>query len=172
MLTGNTVFGAQETKVGSMAHITTAEAKRMLDKHKRTFPEIYRLKSDIVRQCRSRTPPHVKTLMGRVRRLPTINSANQGLRMYAERQAVSSVIQGSAADLIKLAMIRANNTLPDDMHLILTVHDELVTICPKEKAEQGMDILREAFTGEGIQKLIRLPLKVDIKVVDKWSEAK
>jgi DNA polymerase I-like protein with 3'-5' exonuclease and polymerase domains len=166
------VFGAGNDKVASMANISVPEAKRLLEVHQRTFPEIYRFKEKVITACRSRRPPHVKTLLGRKRRLPSINSMNDGVRMSAERQAVNSVIQGSAADLIKLAMIRADNTLPVEMPLILTVHDELVTICPEDRAEEGVQIISEALLGEGIQKLLVTPLKADIKVVDKWSEAK
>lgn len=112
------------------------------------------------------------TILGRKRRLPAIFSSDNGTRGYAERQAVNSLIQGSAADIIKLAMIRLHDTLPDDMHLILSVHDELVTLCPEEKAEECAALVHEAMLGEGIQKLVNVPLSSDVKIVDRWSEAK
>jgi DNA polymerase I-like protein with 3'-5' exonuclease and polymerase domains len=165
-------FGVGPDKVADMLKMKLPDAKEILAKHQRAFPEIYRLKSHIISTCRSRRPPYVKTLLGRKRRLPTIHASEMGPRMYAERQAVSSVIQGSAADLNKLAMIKTNASLPEDMQLILTVHDELVIICPEDRTDLGQEILREALLGEEIQKLIRVPLKADIKVVDKWSQAK
>jgi DNA polymerase I-like protein with 3'-5' exonuclease and polymerase domains len=165
-------FGAGPDKVADMLKVSLPEAKALLAKHQTAFPEIYRLKDHIVSTCRSRRPAHVKTLLGRKRRLPTIHASDHGPRGYAERQAVSSVIQGSAADLNKLAMIRTNNTLEDEMSLILTVHDELVVIVPDDRVEEGQAIVREAMLGEGIQKLLRVPLKADIKVVDRWAEAK
>jgi DNA polymerase-1 len=166
------VYGAGPDKVASMAGITVKEAKRFMEMHQKMFPEIYRFKEEVIRVCRSRRPPHIRTLLGRKRRLPLILSQNNGLRMGAERQAVNSLIQGSAADLIKLAMIRLNAALPDEMRLILSVHDELVTLCPEDRAEECAGLVREAMLGEGIQKLLRVPLSSDVKIVDRWSEAK
>jgi DNA polymerase I-like protein with 3'-5' exonuclease and polymerase domains len=114
-----------------------------------------------------------------MRRLPDINirSTKDKLikkRMYAERQAVSAVIQGSAADLNKMAMVRFDSDprCGDDIQLILTIHDELVVHCPEEKAELARKIMRDAMLGEGIQQLIKVPLTADVKIVDRWSEAK
>lgn len=166
------VYGAGPDKVASMAGITVKEAKRFLEIHQKTFPEIYRFKDDVIRVCRSRRPPYIRTLLGRKRRLPMLLSSNNGLRMGAERQAVNSLIQGSAADLIKLAMIRLNNLLPEDMRLILSVHDELVTLAPEGRAEECAALVKEAMLGEDIQKLLRVPLSSDVKIVDRWSEAK
>jgi DNA polymerase I-like protein with 3'-5' exonuclease and polymerase domains len=92
--------------------------------------------------------------------------------MGAERQAVNSLIQGSAADLIKLAMIRLNNLLPEDMRLILSVHDELVVLAPESRAEECASLVKEAMLGADIQKLLRVPLSSDVKIVNRWSEAK
>lgn len=166
------VYGAGPDKVASMAGITVKEAKRFLEIHQKMFPEIYRFKDDVIRVCRSRRPPHIRTLLGRKRRLPLILSQKNGLRMGAERQAVNSLIQGSAADLIKLAMIRLNNILPNEIRLILSVHDELVVLAPEDRAEEAAGYVKEAMLGEGIQKLLRVPLSSDVKIVDRWSEAK
>jgi DNA polymerase-1 len=166
------VYGAGPDKVASMAGISVKEAKRFMEIHQKMFPEIYAFKNEVVRVCRSRRPPHIRTLLGRKRRLPLIVSQNQGLRMGAERQAVNSLIQGSAADLIKLAMIRLNNSLPDDIRLILSVHDELVVLAPEDRAQEAAALVSEAMLGEGIQKLLRVPLSSDVKIVDRWSEAK
>jgi DNA polymerase I-like protein with 3'-5' exonuclease and polymerase domains len=166
------VYGAGPDKVASMAGISVKDAKRFMEMHQKMFPEIYRFKEEVIRVCRSRRPAHIRTLLGRKRRLPLILSQNNGLRMGAERQAVNSLIQGSAADLIKLAMIRLNSALPDEMRLILSVHDELVTLAPEDRAEECADLVREAMLGEGIQKLLRVPLSSDVKIVDRWSEAK
>lgn len=166
------VYGAGPDKVAAMASITTKEAKKFLGIHQDSFPEIYQFKDAVVNRARTRKPPHIVTLLGRKRRLPTIMSSDWGLRGYAERQAVNSLIQGSSADLIKLAMIRLNNAVPTDMRLILSVHDELVTICPTDKVEEGSAIVREAMLGDGISRLLKTPMTSDLKVVDRWSEAK
>jgi DNA polymerase I-like protein with 3'-5' exonuclease and polymerase domains len=166
------VYGAGPDKVASMAKISVKDAKRFMEMHQKLFPEIYRFKEEVVRVCRSRRPPYIRTLLGRKRRLPLILSQSNGLRMGAERQAVNSLIQGSAADLIKLAMIRLNNILPDEIRLILSVHDELVVLAPEDRAEEAAGLVKEAMLGEDIQKLLKVPLSSDVKIVDRWSEAK
>jgi DNA polymerase-1 len=90
-------------------------------------------------------------------------------RARAERQAFNTVIQGSAADLIKLAMIRANKMIPEKSSLILTVHDELVTVTPTEIADETAEQIRAAM--EGINAL-SIPLLADVKIVKRWGEAK
>ena len=181
-------FGAGLYLVASMLGVSLDEAKQILEDHRTQFPELYALKEQIVETCRNREPvPYVHTLLGGIRRLPDITrypprradeetrKAVNGIRMRAERQAVSAVIQGSAADLIKLALVRADVMLGEqipDAQLILTVHDELVLEVPEQYAEQAKDILKEAMLGPEIQKLIRVPLTADVKIVDRWSQAK
>jgi DNA polymerase-1 len=87
----------------------------------------------------------------------------------AERQAFNTKIQGSAADIIKLAMIRAHSLIPKEAKLILTVHDELVTLTPDRLVEDTKAAIKEAM--EGIN-LLEVPLVADITVVDRWGEAK
>lgn len=166
------VYGAGPEKVAAMAEISVKQANRFLDIHQSQFPEIYVFKESVLDTCRSRKPPYVKTLLGRKRRLPTILSRDWGTRGYAERQAVNSIIQGSAADIIKLAMIRLDVALEDDMRLILSVHDELVVQTPESKAKRCADIVREAMTGDGISRLLKTPLGTDVKIVERWAEAK
>lgn len=166
------VYGAGPEKVAAMAGISVKEAKRFMEIHQRMFPEIYRFKDKVLDVAKERQPPHIRTLMGRKRRLPALWSRDYGTRGYAERQAVNSLIQGTAADIIKLAMVRLHQTLEPDMKLILSVHDELVTLCPTDKADRCAEIVREAMVGEGITKLLSVPLSIDLKIVDRWSEAK
>jgi DNA polymerase I-like protein with 3'-5' exonuclease and polymerase domains len=173
-------FGAGLNLVASMLGMDQAAAKQVLKTHRMAFPEIYALKQGIIDLCKSREPvPFVLTLAGHRRCLPDINlkgtkDALVKKRMYAERQAVSAVVQGSAADLIKMAMVRFDSDprCGDDIQLILTVHDELVVHCPEDKAELAAEIMREAMLGDGIQQLINVPLTADVKIVDRWSEAK
>ena len=180
-------YGAGIYKVASMLGIDIELAKSILGDHRREFPELYALKKYIVETCRSRSPvPYVKTLFGGIRRLPDINlyaghNASKdwtdrcnSLRYRAERQAVSAVIQGSAADLIKLAMVRADSDprLGPDAHLVLTVHDEIMLTAPEDQAETAKLVLHDAMCGAGIKELIRVPLKADIKICDRWSEGK
>lgn len=166
------VYGAGPEKVAAMMGTSITEAKKFLAIHQRMFPEIYSFKDFVIATARERRPPHIKTLLGRKRRLPKLLAKDFKGRGYAERQAVNSLIQGSSADIIKLAMVRLDRTLPDDMHLILSVHDELVTICPDDRTDLGVEIVREAMLGEGVTDLLAVPLASDIKVVSRWSEAK
>jgi DNA polymerase-1 len=92
-----------------------------------------------------------------------------GRRSSAERQAFNTVIQGSAADLIKLAMVRAHSLLPEGASLLLTIHDELVTVAPTELINETAAAIREAM--EGI-KALQIPLLADVKIVSRWGEAK
>jgi DNA polymerase-1 len=96
-------------------------------------------------------------------------SRDNGFRAGAERQAFNTKIQGSAADIIKIAMVRAHKMIPKGTKIILTVHDELVLTTPAETADQAAEALREAM--EDIQ-VLKVPLIADVKVVDRWGEAK
>jgi DNA polymerase-1 len=107
--------------------------------------------------------------MNRRRYLPELRSSEVWKRSRAERQAFNTVIQGSAADLIKLAMIRAHKMIPNESSLILTVHDELVTVTPDHLAEDTAEAIRQAM--EGI-KALSIPMIADVKVVQRWGEAK
>lgn len=169
------VYGAGPDKVASMAKVSLRRAKEILATHERQFPEIYKFKDKALRTCRSRKPPHLTTILGRKRRLPSIMSSDWGTAGKAERQAINSLIQGTAADVIKTAMVRLHEGLAQSDtggRLLLTVHDELVTRCPAASAEDCADVVREAMVGDGIQKMLDVPLSIDLKVVNKWSEAK
>jgi DNA polymerase I-like protein with 3'-5' exonuclease and polymerase domains len=168
------VYGAGDNKVASMiGNGTTArQARQFLDRHESEFPEIYGFKSYVLDQCRAARPPHITTLFGRKRRVPGILSSERGMRMYSERQAFNSLIQGSSADIIKLAMTRLPDRMPEWMQLHSTVHDELVCSAPADLAEEGSEILLDAMTGPGIGDILRVPLRSDCAIVDCWSQAK
>lgn len=166
------VYGSGAETTASTAGITVKEAKMFLAIHQREFPEIYAFKDAVIRVAKSRRPAHIRTLLGRKRRLPELFRADKGQRMAAERQAVNSLIQGSAADLIKLAMIRLHASLPPEMKLVLSVHDELVMTCPDGMVEEGSRLMREAMLGEEIQALLSVPMTIDLSVVKRWADAK
>lgn len=116
-------------------------------------------------------PPYVETILGRKRRLPEIFFSDMKRRSMAERQAINTVIQGSAADVQKVAMVQCHRAFDGrDMHLILTVHDELVAVVPEDAIDLGVALVVEAMEQVPIE--LRVPLKVDVKVVDRWSQAK
>ena len=165
-------YGAGDDKVAAMSKISLEQAVAFRKNHRRMLPTLYKWTESVVMDCRRRRPPHVTTLMGRKRRLPTINSSDWFLRSEAERQAVNTVVQGSAADIIKLAMVRLHRLLDDEIRLSLSVHDELVVVCPNDRLRDGRWAMREAMLGPGIQSLLTVPMKIDLKIVQKWSDAK
>ena len=165
-------YGGGANLLAETARIPLKEARHIMAMHQEAFPEIYEYKANLIRTARKRNPPHIRTLTGRMRRIPDLRSSDQYWRGRAERQIVNSHIQGSAADLIKIAMVRTHRLLPPEAKLILTVHDELVTMVPEALVEESVAAVREGMLGEGIQELISVPLKADIKVVNRWSEAK
>ena len=114
----------------------------------------------------------VRTLFGRMRPMPDIHSKNYNTRQFAERTAVNSPIQGTAADIIKIAMIRVHKALRQKQlssKILLQVHDELVLEVPEAEVEKISALVREEM--EGAASLI-VPLKVDMKVADNWMDAK
>lgn len=164
------VFGGGDQLIGEMAGVSTKKAATFSEAYSETYPGIPRWKLKVVNQCRREEPdPFVRTLTGRVRYLPDIRNSNEGFRASAERQASNTIVQGSAADIIKLSMVRAFRTLPDECDLILTVHDELVTIVPIEMADKAATVIGEAMQGSYP---LSVPIPAAIKIVDRWSDAK
>lgn len=155
--------------------ITAATAREVMELYEDIYPEVEEFKQAVFAVARKRKPPHIRTLIGRKRRMPRLNSPVPGIRAAAERQLFSALIQGSAGDLMKLALIRADSMLAEqlpDAWLVLTIHDEIVAVAPEDQAEKAKDIIVEAMTGPEMQRLIKVPLKVDAKVVDRWADAK
>lgn len=165
-------YGAGDEKVAAMSKISLDAAIAFRNAHRKMLPKLYRWTEREVMEARRRRPPHVRTLLGRKRRLPTLNSQNWYLRSEAERQAVNTKVQGSAADIIKLAMVRYHRTSDEEMPLSLSVHDELVAVVPDDRVDDGCAVMREAMLGPGIQSLLSVEMKIDMKVVQRWSEAK
>lgn len=164
-------YGAGDDKVAAMSKISYDDAVAFRKAHRKMLPTLYKWTERTVAECRRRKPPHITTLMGRKRRLPTIHSHSWGLRSEAERQAVNSLIQGSAADLIKLAMVRQHQLADEELRLSLSVHDELVLVVPDDRVDDGAEVMREAMLGDGVQRLLTVPMKIDMQVVKRWGDA-
>jgi len=164
------MYGVGPDKIANSIGVSVNEARNLLDEFVHKFPSVARYKKQIISESRNRAPiPYAITYMGRRRYLPDLRSSVQWERSRAERQAFNTVIQGSSADLIKLAMIRANKMIPDEASLILTIHDELVTVTPDNLAEETEAAIREAM--EGINAL-NIPMIAEVKTVQRWGEAK
>jgi hypothetical protein len=186
-LTGNSVlFGASApTLVRRYGFPNVKLAEQIIDGFYSTYRNVEPWKQEVFRLAikkydkKTRAQPYVETILGRKRRLPDLLSVVRGSRAGAERQAISSIIQGSAADLFKLAMMDCYDTLLEQAwegHIIMTVHDELVVEVPERHAEEGLAIVKHSmenvvdpFNGGP---LLSLPVVADAKIVDRWSEAK
>ena len=160
-------YGVGPDKIAAQIGCKLNEAKKLLDDFGVKFNAINKYKLMVVNSTRQKG--YVTTILGRRRYLPEITSKNFGDKSSAERQAFNTRIQGSAADIMKLAMIRAQDMIPKESRILLTVHDELVTLTPDHLADETAEAIREAM--EGIT-LLDVPLLADVKIVQKWGEAK
>jgi DNA polymerase I-like protein with 3'-5' exonuclease and polymerase domains len=167
-------YGVGPDKIASSIGCSVQEAKNLLTRFEKEFASIEKYKAKVIRQAKESGPvPFIETMFGRRRYIPELKSKDFGQLSRAERQAFNTMIQGSAADLMKLALIRAHSCFigEKDVDVVLTVHDELVTICPEDKAEEVAEAIRESMEGVKL-KDIKVPLIADVKIVDKWGEAK
>jgi DNA polymerase-1 len=159
-------------------------ANEVIDALYKTYKRLLPWKSEVWKEARMRykkgkQAPYVETILGRRRRLPEIYSTNKYNRRRAERQAISTIISGSAADLFKVAMINCDERLVEtgwDAHILMTVHDELVVEVPEKHADEGLAIVQDSlehiinpFTE---RPMLSVPLVADAHIVKRWSEAK
>jgi len=162
-------YGVGPDKIARQIGCTVREARTLLDDFGANFTSVNRYRQRIIGVARNSRPPHITTILGRKRYLPELLSRDPGLKAGAERQAFNTRIQGTAADIIKVAMVRANAALPEGAKLLLTVHDELVTLTPDRLIEEATTAIKDAMEGINV---LSIPLVADIKVVQKWGEAK
>jgi len=160
-------YGVGPEKIAADVGCTKKEAEKLLSDFSAHFPSVDMYKARVIGAARN--VGYVSTVLQRRRYLPDLKSNFREFRSKAERQAFNTRIQGSAADLIKLAMIKAYDSLPKGAQIILTVHDEIVTLTPDAVVEETREAIRSAM--EGID-IVDVPLTVDLSVVQKWGEAK
>ncbi len=161
------IYGKTAFTLGKEFGVPTREAQAFIDAYLDRYPKVRDLIDEIVREAR-RTGK-VRTLFGRQRYVPEIGSRNRATRSAAERVAVNTPIQGTAADLIKKAMIDLHRRLREERletRLLLQVHDELVLEAPDGEVERASQVVRE--TMENVYPM-KVPLKVDIKIGRSWE---
>ena len=163
---GVTAFGLARRIEG----LNQTSAKELIDTYKKRFPGIF----DFFETCitDAKRQGYVETILGRRRPIPEIESRIATMRQYAERTAINSVIQGSAADLIKVAMVNLHRRMKREnspSKLLLQVHDELVFETPENVAEQEAAVIREEMTGA---MTLKVPLKVESGWGKNWQEVK
>lgn len=164
------VYGISDYGLSRNLDIPRNKAKVYIDKYFDRFPGVKKYMSEIVETARRQG--YVTTMFERRCYVPDIRSANFNIRSFAERIALNAPIQGSAADIIKIAMIRTFDRLSREKskaRLILQVHDELVIDCPKNESEDVTNILREEMQGAVS---LSVPLIADVSVAGNWYDAK
>lgn len=163
------IYGMSPFGLSKALGITQKMAKTYIDSY---FARYRGVKAFIDRTIEeTRKTGRTSTLLGRIRQLPDINSSNWNVRQFAERIAVNTPIQGSAADLMKLAMIRMDETFKREKFnaaMLLTVHDELVIEVPRSELATVKEQVKK--TMEGVWHL-KVPLKVNIEQGGNWAEA-
>jgi DNA polymerase-1 len=162
---GLSAFGLAE-RTGS----SRTEAQQYIDAYFRRYPKVKDYVEGSVEEAR-RTG-RVRTLFGRLRPMPDINSRDVPARNRAEREAMNTPLQGTAADLLKLAMVKAQARLEREAlrtRMILTVHDELVFEAPEGELDAAKALVKEEM--EGVWP-VKVPLRVDLGIGRNWREAK
>jgi len=164
------VYGISDYGLSQNLNITRKEAAQFIERYFASFPGVKQYMDDVVQQAKQRG--YVTTLLHRRRYLPDITSRNFNLRSFAERTAMNTPIQGSAADIIKKAMVDLAERLKEEglkARILLQVHDELILEAPKEEIEKLQQIVPKVME-QAIQ--LKVPLKVDYHYGPTWYDAK
>ena len=164
------VYGISDYGLSQNLNITRRAAQEFIDKYFDKYPGVKRFMEDIVKEAKENG--YVETLFHRRRYLPDIDNRNFNLRSFAERTAINSPIQGTAADIIKVAMVQMEKALEEkglQANMLLQVHDELIFECPAEEipvlAKLVPEVMEHAVA-------LSVPMKVDSNYGDSWYEAK
>ncbi len=163
------IYGSSSFGLSQNLNIPVTEAKTLIDNYFATYPKVKEYMDKMIKQARD--TQIVTTLMGRKRQLKDINSQNSLVRSNAEHNAINTPIQGSAADIIKLAMIKISNKIKElglKTRMIMQVHDELTFESPIEEKEQVLELIKYEMENAYI---LSVPLLVDIKFGNNWAEA-
>ena len=166
------IYGQGLPAIAETLKISVEEAKKFHKRYFRTFPGI----NDYIKECTLTMTEkgYVKTILGRRRRIPQIYSQDYGVHAEAVRQTVNSIIQGSASDIVKVAMIHITNEVREknlDAHIQIQIHDELVIECRKEHTNEVMEIVQRHME-HPLQQDLLVPLVVEPKICKIWSEGK
>ncbi|ASK62992.1 DNA polymerase I [Virgibacillus phasianinus] len=164
------VYGISDYGLSQSLGITRKEAKKFIDRYLESYPGVKSYMSTSIQEAKHQG--FVSTIMNRRRYLPDITSRNFNKRSFAERTAMNTPIQGSAADIIKKAMIDLYEKLKDEnlqARILLQVHDELILEAPKEELDKLKEVVPEVMENTVP---LDVPLKVDYAFGDSWFDAK
>jgi DNA polymerase-1 len=164
------VYGISDYGLSQNLNIPRKEAALFIERYFQSYPGVKQYMDNIVKQAKQEG--FVSTMLNRRRYLPDIHSRNYNRRSFAERTAMNTPIQGSAADIIKQAMVQMQQTLDKESlqaRLLLQVHDELIFEAPQDEVERLLSQVKAVMEG-AVQ--LSVPLKVDVNVGKTWYEAK
>ena len=170
MVSYGLAYGMEAYGLGQRLNISTGEAAVILDAYFAAFPALREYMGRTVAEARARG--YTETLFGRRRRIPEISSSNFRLRQAAERQAMNAGIQGLAADIFKVALVRLDHALEERQlasRIILQVHDEVILEVPEGEHAAATELTEETMAGAC---QLRVPLEVHISSGHTWADAK
>jgi DNA polymerase-1 len=162
------IYGVSAYGLSMQSDMSVAESKQFIDTYYARYPGLREFMDNAIEKARK--DGYVTTLFGRRRHIPEINSKNRQVRQFAERTAMNTPIQGTAADMIKVAMIEIYGKIKEmRSKMILQVHDELIFDVHKDELEQMKDIVRSTMeTSVDLD----VPVKVDMGIGSNWLECK
>lgn len=164
------VYGISAFSLSEDIHVSVQEAKAYIDSYLQKYSGVKEYMTCVVAQAKEKG--YVETLYGRRRALPELNSSNHNVRAFGERVALNMPIQGTAADIMKLAMLRVSAALKKNglkAKLLLQVHDELICECPEEEADTVARLLAEEMQAAA---QLAVPLTAEAKSAKSWYDAK
>lgn len=164
------VYGQQAYGLSQSLHISMAEARDMIDRYCEAYPGVRTFLDNVV--ARAKQTGYAETMYGRRRHIPELKAKNPQLRGFGERTAMNHPMQGTAADIIKIAMARVSSRLEEEgfaAHMILQVHDELDFECPVDEVERLTAMVRDVM--EHVVDL-RVPLIAEASTGITWADAK
>jgi DNA polymerase-1 len=170
MVSYGLAYGMEAYGLAQRLNIAVSEASEILESYFAAFPSVKQYMDDTVEEARERG--YTETLFGRRRQIPELSSGNRQVRQAGERQAMNAGIQGLAADIFKVALVRLDQAIEDqglDSRIVLQVHDEIILEVPDAEidiaSQLTRDIMRDAFD-------LRVPLEIDLQIANTWAEAK
>ena len=164
------IYGISGFGLSRNTGVSRKEAAAFIEKYFQTYPGVKKFMDRTAAEGADRG--YAETLMGRRRYLPELKSPKAPIREFGKRAAMNTPVQGTAADIIKLAMVRIDRALREaglKSRLILQVHDELLLECPPEEADRAAELLREAMEGAIT---LEVPLVAEVHRGENWAEAK
>ena len=168
MVSYGLAYGMEAYGLAQRLAIPTEEATQILDAYFEAFPMVRSFMDRVVAEAKQRG--YTETEFGRRRQIPELASPNFRVRQAAERQAMNAPIQGLAADIFKVALVRLDAALEDyDSELVLQVHDEVILEVPQEELDAVRDLTVETMMGAAD---LRVPLEVNVSVGASWADAK